>query len=539
MCGIIAASGFYNRPHIFKLVRKLKHRGPDAVEVKVLKNGTLAHTRLSIIDIKAGQQPIKGTRNSYLVHNGEIYNYKNIYKKFLDESLIPKSTSDSEVIIHLYEKFGFDFCNLLDGDFAFVIFDEDKAQVMAARDPMGVKPLYYGYDFLEKIWFASEMKALQEDCREVFVFPPGHYYSPETGFVKYYYPEWEYNSPEIVSKGLIRERLSDAVIKRMMSDVPFGVLLSGGLDSSLVASIMKRQCDVLGIPLHSFSIGLNKDAPDLIKARRAAEFLGTVHHEFYFTIDEGIQNIENLVQHLESYDVTTVRASTPMYFLSKKISELGFKMVLSGEGADEIFGGYLYFFNAPDELSFHEETKRRVRLLHTADVLRADKSTMAAGLEVRVPFLDRKFLDASLLVKPSLRRPQRQSGLTPERIEKQFLRESFDDIRNCYLPDEILWRKKEQFSDGVGYAWINALKEYCEKNVSDEEMKNAYDLFPFNTPETKEAFYIRKIFEKYFHANGSVQTVLPWVPKWQKSTDPSGRASEHHGETIAISLESV
>lgn len=532
MCGILAASGFYDKMHITELIKTISHRGPDEKEVKVYNYGTMAHARLSIIDLQTGIQPIKGTRNCYLIHNGEIYNYETLFKEKIS-SRIPRWTkSDSEVIIRLYEERGFDFCNLLDGDFAFVIFDDDKQRLMSARDPMGVKPLYYGFDALEKIWFASEMKALQNDCKTVYVFPPGHYYTEETGFVKYYYPEWEYKSPEGDSKELLRNSLIESVQKRMMSDVPFGVLLSGGLDSSLVASIMNRECDKKGIPLHSFSIGLNSDAPDLIKARKVAEFLGTVHHEFYFTIEEGLENIENLIQHLESYDVTTLRASTPMYFLSKKIRELGFKMVLSGEGADEIFGGYLYFFNAPDDLTFHEETKRRVRLLHTADVLRADKSTMAAGLEVRVPFLDRKFLDTALNIKPSLRRPQRKLGLKAERIEKQFLREAFDDIRNTFLPDEILWRKKEQFSDGVGYGWIDALKDFCETSVSDKDFSDAKRLFPFQTPASKEAFYIRKIFAKHFHCNGSEQCVVPWIPKWQTNTDPSGRASEHHGEKL-------
>jgi asparagine synthase (glutamine-hydrolysing) len=459
-----------------------------------------------------------------VVHNGEIYNHKQLHHDLLKEKYACRTTSDSEIIVHLFEEYGGDFCNYLDGMFAFVVVDEDKKTFAAGRDPMGKKPLYWGKDAHGRLWFASEMKALSDVCVEFEAFPPGHYYTPEGGLQLFYKPEWESKPAEDMDPSGLRESLEQAVEKRLMSDVPFGVLLSGGLDSSLISSIVARKLRGTGQELHSFSIGLNADAPDLKYARMVAEHIGSIHHEVYFSVEEGIEMMRKLVWHLESYDVTTLRASTPMYFLTRYIRQQGIKMVLSGEGADEIFGGYLYFYNAPDEPAFQEETKRRVRLLHTADVLRADKSTMANGIEVRVPMLDKAFLEKSIGLHPSLKRPVRGVNM-----EKEVLRRAFDNgTVDAYLPPTILWRQKEQFSDGVGYNWIDSMKAHCEAMVSDTAFEQAAKEFPYNTPATKEAYYIRTLFHEHFPQEAAARTVLPWIPKWQANADPSGRANDVH-----------
>jgi asparagine synthase (glutamine-hydrolysing) len=372
------------------------------------------------------------------------------------------------------------------------------------------------------------MKSIADQCVSVATFPPGHYFTEKTGFVKYYTPQWE--NPAIATKEvdypLMRDTLTQAVKKRLMTDVPFGVLLSGGLDSSLIASMACRLYGKSPKEIHSFSIGLDKTAPDLVAAKSVADFLGTTHHEINFTVEEGIKNLENLIWHLETYDVTSIRASTPMYFLSKAITDLGIKMVLSGEGADEIFGGYLYFRNAPSVEAFHQETIDRVQKLYTADLLRADKSTMAHGLEARVPFLDKAFLEVAMQIKPEEKQP-----LTYDGVEKYILRKAFDTPEKPYLPSEILWRQKEQFSDGVGYNWIDELVAFCTAQISDIEFAQAKKLFPYNTPTTKEAFYYRKIFHKHFPQDSAAQTVRKWIPKWQENQDPSGRANTAHLET--------
>lgn len=524
MCGILAIIGKgKDEKLVQQLSKRMSHRGPDESDIYVTEKGhILSHERLSIIDLHTGRQPIQGTSSAWMVHNGEIYNHAELRETVLKHHTF-RTTSDSEVIVHLYEEFGYDFCNMLDGMFAFVVISGDD--FIAGRDPLGIKPLYYGLDERGRIYFASEMKSIADQCQTFSTFPPGHYYTPETGFVKYYRPQWEYatKAVEEVDYAAIRESLTESVKKRLMSDVPVGVLLSGGLDSSLTSSIAAREMKKIGKPLHSFSIGLDATAPDAVAARKVAEFLGTEHHEIHFTIEQGIEILDKLIWHLETYDVTSVRASTPMYFLSKAITDMGVKVVLSGEGADEIFGGYLYFRNAPSAADFQKETIERVQKLFTADLLRADKSTMAHGLEARVPFLDKKFLELAIKIKPEEKQPKTYDG-----VEKYILRKAFDTPEQPYLPAEVLWRQKEQFSDGVGYSWIDTLIEYCSSKVTDAEMESAEERFPYNTPTTKEAYYYRSVFHKHFPQVSAAQTVRKWIPKWQENTDPSGRANAAH-----------
>ena len=524
MCGILAIIGKGKDQELVKtLSKRMSHRGPDESDLHVTENGhILSHERLSIIDLHSGRQPIKGTSTAYMIHNGEVYNHQELRDGILKNHTF-RTKSDSEVIVHLYEEFGYDFCHFLDGDWSFVVVDGDD--YIAGRDPMGVKPLYYGLDERGRMYFASEMKPIADQCKTFSTFPPGHYYTAATGFVKYYKPEYEDYQKATKELDLvsIRESLTEATRKRLMSDVPIGVLLSGGLDSSLTSSIASRLLAASGKKLHSFSIGLNANAPDAKAARKVAEFLGTEHHEVHFTIQQGIEILDKLVWHLETYDVTSIRASTPMYFLSKAITDLGIKVVLSGEGADEIFGGYLYFRNAPTVEDFQKETIERVQKLFTADLLRADKSTMAHGLEARVPFLDKAFLDTAMLIKAEEKMPKTYDGK-----EKYILRKAFDTPDNPYLPDEVLWRQKEQFSDGVGYNWIDELIEYCSSKVTDEQLENAGVEFPYNSPTTKEAYFYRTIFNKYYPQVSAAQTVRKWIPKWQENQDPSGRANAAH-----------
>ena len=528
MCGILAVIGKKDLETAKQLSKRMSHRGPDESGIHVTEKGhILCHERLSIIDLKTGKQPIQGSHaDSWVIHNGEIYNHMELRKKLSHHKF--HTTCDSEIIVHLFEEYGYDFCNMLDGDWAFVVVNGDK--FMVSRDPIGVKPLYYGKDSEGNMYFASEMKSLADKCVEFEAFPPGYYYSGDKGLVKYYNPGYHDASKckDVADLDKIRDSLTEATRKRLMSDVPLAVLLSGGLDSSLISSITKKLLRGTGQKLLSFSVGLNPDVPDLKAARKAAEFIGTEHHEIYFSVEQGIEVIEKLIWHLESYDVTTIRASTPMYFLSKAITDMGIKVVLSGEGADEVFGGYLYFHNAPSAEDFTKETIRRVGLLSTADCLRADKSTMAHGLEVRVPFLDRHFLDDVMTIRGEDKQPNRAAG----KAEKYILRKAFDDKKDPYLPDEILWRQKEQFSDGVGYSWIDGLQAHCEKMISDAEFAKAAELYPHNTPVTKEAFLIRKIYEKYYPQQDAIKSVLKWIPKWQKNEDPSGRANEVHEKSV-------
>ncbi len=524
MCGILAIIGKgKEKEAVQHLSKRMSHRGPDESDIYATEKGHfLSHERLSIIDLHTGRQPIQGTSTAWMVHNGEIYNHQQLRTTILSDHRF-RTTSDSEVIVHLYEKFGYDFCHLLDGMFAFVVIDGED--YIAGRDPLGIKPMYYGLDERGRMYFASEMKALADQCKTFATFPPGHYYTPQTGFVKYYCPQWEAPQAAVVPLDLaaIRSGLTSAVEKRLMSDVPIGVLLSGGLDSSLISSIAARLQREKGKPLHSFSIGLDQEAPDTLAARKVAAFLGTQHHEIHFTIAQGIQVINQLIWHLETYDVTSIRASTPMYFLAQAITKEGIKVVLSGEGADEIFGGYLYFRNAPSSQEFQKETIERVQKLFTADLLRADKSTMAHGLEARVPFLDKAFLELAITIQPEEKMPQTYHG-----IEKYILRKAFDTPEQPYLPEEVLWRQKEQFSDGVGYQWIDTLIAHCTAQVSDADFLQAATLYPYNTPTTKEAFYYRTLFHAHFPQQAAAQTVRKWIPKWQENLDPSGRANTAH-----------
>lgn len=524
MSGLLAVIGKGKDPQFVKeLSERMSHRGPDESDLHIMENGSiLCHESLSIIDLQSGKQPIQGTNKAWMVHDGEIYNYQQLKNTVLKDHTF-RTNSDSEVIVHLYEEFGYDFCNKLDGDFAFVIIDGDK--YIAGRDPIGVKPLYYGLDERGRIYFSSEMKSIADQCKSFSTFPPGHYYTAKSGFVKYYHPEYEdhKNAVQPLNLELIRESLIEATRKRLMSEVPVGVILSGGLDTSLITSIASRLLKENGKKLPSFSIGLDADAPDNIMARKAAEFLGTDHHEIHFTIEEGVEILEKVISHIETYDIISVRSGVPMYLLSKAIIDKGVKVILSGEGADEIFGGHLYFRNAPSAEEFQDETIERVQKLFTADLLRVDKTTMANGIEARVPFLDKDFLDVTIRIKTEEKQPKTYDG-----IEKYILRKAFDTPENPYLPKEVLWRQKEQFSDGVGYNWVDALIEYCSSQVTDEQLAGASAEFPYNTPTTKEAYYYRSIFHKYYPQVSAAQTVRKWIPKWQENLDPSGRANAAH-----------
>jgi len=527
MCGILAVIGSKNVDLAKSQAKKLSHRGPDesdSIMVPTYPGGAiLCHQRLSIIDLNTGKQPIQGTRENYVIHNGEIYNHQEL-RKGLKKRPKTRTTSDSEIIIHLWEEHKKDTASMLDGVFSFVVVDGQE--VYAGRDPIGVKPLFYGYDIHQAIWFASEQKALVDVCTEIHTFPPGHYYHTDTGFVRYYHPKFLQDEQQFHGPERLQELLTKAVKKRLMSDAPLGVLLSGGLDSSLVTSIVVREAKKQGQKVKSFSIGMDPNSLDLKKARSAAEFLGTEHHEVIFTSEEGINLLDELIYKTESYDVTTTRAATPMLILSKYIASLGVKVVLSGEGADEIFGGYLYFLNAPGYQEFHDECVRRVKRLHTSDVLRADRATMGAGVEARVPFLDKEFLEYAMGISPKYKFIK-----VGEKCEKFVLRNAFDTPEEPYLPAEVLWRQKEQFSDGVGYSWIDDLRAYAESQVSDELFEKRETRYPYNTPETKEAFLYRQIYEKYYSHPSCEKTVKRWIPKWQDNKDPSGRANTVHVAT--------
>ncbi|MBK0368733.1 asparagine synthase B [Flavobacterium agrisoli] len=535
MGGILGIIGKGKDPKLVQQISlRMSHRGPDENGFQVTEKGhILSHQRLSTIDLKTGKQPIQGTQNAWMVQDGVIYNHQEIKDSLLKEVTF-RTKSDAEVIVHLYEKFGYEFCDKLDGSFAFIVINGDD--FIAARDPLGVKPLYYGLDERGRIYFASEMKAIADQCKTFSTFPPGHYYTPQTGFVKYYIPEYEdYElADQKLDLTLLRDMLTESTRKRLISDASVGVLLSGGLDSSITASIATRLMKKEGKQIKSFAIGLDADAPDVLAARQVADFLGTDHHEFYFSVHEGIAILKNLIWHLETYDVTSIRASVPMYFLSKAIAETGVKIVLSGEGSDEIFGGYLYFRNAPSAEEFQKETIERVQKLFTADLLRADKATMANGLEARFPYLDKAFLDVAVRIKPEEKQPKTYEGK-----EKYILRKAFDTAENPYLPQEVLWRQKEQFSDGVGYNWIDELVEYCSSQISDEQFNSAAEEFPYNTPTTKEAYFYRMIFNNLFHQNSAAQTVRKWIPKWQENLDPSGRANKAHIKTKLLANSEV
>ncbi|KAL1222032.1 Asparagine synthetase [glutamine-hydrolyzing] 1 [Cardamine amara subsp. amara] len=546
MCGILAILGCSDdsqakRVRVLELSRRLRHRGPDWSGLYQHGDNYLAHQRLAVIDPASGDQPLFNEDKTIVVTvNGEIYNHEELRKRLKNHKF--RTGSDCAVIAHLYEEYGEDFVNMLDGIFSFVLLDTRDNSFMVARDAIGVTSLYIGWGLDGSVMVSSEMKGLNDDCEHFEVFPPGHLYSSKLGgFKQWYNPAWFNESvPSTPYEPLaIRQAFENAVVKRLMSDVPFGVLLSGGLDSSLVASITARHmaeskaAKQWGDQLHSFCVGL-EGSPDLKAGKEVAEYLGTVHHEFHFTVQDGIDAIEDVIYHVETYDVTSIRASTPMFLMSRKIKSLGVKMVLSGEGSDEIFGGYLYFHKAPNKQEFHQETCRKIKALHKYDCLRANKATSAFGLEARVPFLDKEFINTAMSLDPESKMIKPEEG----RIEKWVLRKAFDDEERPYLPKHILYRQKEQFSDGVGYSWIDGLKDHAAQNVNDKMMSNAAHIFPHNTPKTKEAYYYRMIFERFFPQNSARLTVpggatvacstakaVEWDASWSNNMDPSGRAA--------------
>lgn len=583
MCGIFAIFGVGGnsegiREKVVALSKRIRHRGPDWSGVHIAGQNILCHERLAIVGVESGAQPLTNADESVILSvNGEIYNHLSLRKNLKNQYHF-KTHSDCEVLLYLYEEMGSSFVSLLDGMFSFVLYDRKKDFYMAARDHVGITTLYQGWRSSDKsVWFASEMKSLHDECDRIVTFPPGHFYDSATKqTVQYYKPSWydhipkgipskeveyEVNTPEqdAAMYTALRTALERSVTKRLMSEVPYGVLLSGGLDSSLIASIAMRMRkkeieqsaeddddmrSAISLSnnfprLHSFSIGL-EGSPDLKAARRVADFLKTVHHEYTFTVQDGLDAISDVIWHLETYDVTTVRASTPMYLLSRKIKAMGVKMVLSGEGADEIFAGYLYFHSAPSPQALHHECITRIQNLHTSDCLRANKSTMAWGLEARVPFLDRAFLDVAMLSVPAAHKMSRSKPYAHS-IEKYVIRKAFDDAKDPYLPHDILWRQKEQFSDGVGYSWIDGLKERAAAVVSDEEFANVAKLFPHDTPTSKEAFWYRRVFERHFPQRACLESVVRWLPRadWGCPEDPSGRAQKAHNAAYVKMEEST
>lgn len=545
MCGIATIFNIKEqtpalRKKALEMAKKIRHRGPDWSGIYCAKTAILAHERLSIVDPQSGRQPLfSPDRKQVLAVNGEIYNHREIRKQYAGRYEF-QTGSDCEVILALYRDKGIDFLEDLNGIYAFALYDAEKDDFLIARDPIGVIPLYIGWDKDGKVYCASELKALEGFCDEYEPFLPGHYYIGSEGKMKRWYKrDWmDYDAVKDNGGNAtdIRAALDEAVKRQLMSDVPYGVLLSGGLDSSVISALAKQYAskrietdsrqDAWWPQLHSFAVGL-KGAPDLTKAREVAEHIGTVHHEINYTIQEGLDAVRDVIYFIETYDVTTVRASTPMYLLARVIKSMGIKMVLSGEGADEVFGGYLYFHKAPNAKAFHEETVRKLSKLHLYDCLRANKSLAAWGVEGRVPFLDKEFLDVAMRLNPELK-------MCPGKtIEKKIVREAFADL----LPESVAWRQKEQFSDGVGYSWIDTLKQITAEAVSDEQMAHAAERFPINPPMNKEEFYYRSIFEEYFPSESAARSVpsvpsvacssaeaLAWDASFKNLNDPSGRA---------------
>ena len=545
MCGIVALLNVKKptqtlRQKALCMSQKIRHRGPDWSGIYCGATAILAHERLSIVDPESGGQPLfSPDRRQVLAVNGEIYNHQDIRRR-LSNRYEFQTGSDCEVILALYREKGINFLEDLNGIFAFVLYDEERDAFLIARDPVGVIPLYIGYDSDGTVYVASELKALEGQCERYEPFLPGHYYwSLEPGLKRYYQRDWmSYDAVKdnAASVSDLHDALEDAVRRQLMSDVPYGVLLSGGLDSSVISAIAERfserriednsQSRAWWPRLHSFAVGL-KGAPDLAKARMVAEHIGTVHHEINYTVQEGLDALRDVIYFIETYDVTTVRASTPMYLLARVIRSMGIKMVLSGEGADEVFGGYLYFHKAPDARAFHEETVRKLSKLYLYDCLRANKSLAAWGVEGRVPFLDKAFLDVAMRLNP-------EAKMCPGKvIEKKIVREAFAD----FLPEAVAWRQKEQFSDGVGYSWIDSLKAMTSEAVSDEEMAHAAERFPINTPRNKEEYFYRSIFAEHFPSDSAARSVpseasvacstsvaLEWDASFRGQNDPSGRA---------------
>jgi len=546
MCGILAVFGPVDDAVTARAIAaadRLAHRGPDGRGVHAQTGaGVLCHRRLAIMDPEAGYQPISSqpgreAAGAVVVHNGEIYNFRALQEELAPRGCSFYSGSDSEVLAHLYEQLGDACVARLDGIFAFAAMRYsaagEVADWMVARDPLGIKPLYYGRDAAGNLWFSSELKALRDHCEWFKIFPPGHVYTRHGGLRRYYEPAWLRGAtPDREDASGLRERLEAAVDKRLMSDVPLGVLLSGGLDSSLVAAIATRLLRARdpAATMQSFAIGIGPESPDLRAAREVAAHLGTRHHEVQFSVEDGVAALDNIIWHIESYDIPTIRASIPMYFLSRYIREQGVKVVLSGEGADEIFGGYLYFYHAKDPEAFHRETVDRVANLHLSDVLRADKSTMAHGVEARVPFLDLAFLELAMSIAPELKQPHAMSQGREARMEKWLLRAAFADPSAPLIPTSVLWRQKEQFSDGVGYNWVDGLRTYAEAQVSDRALAEAAERFPHAPPTTKEAYLYRSRFEALFPGEHAARCVARWVPRWQENGDSSGRANPFHAQ---------
>ena len=550
------------RAQVLEMSKKIRHRGPDWSGVYTGPNAILSHERLSIVDPLSGKQPlVSDDQKIILAANGEIYNHKEIRAQF-NGSYNFRTGSDCEVIIPLYKKYrdSGDFSAMveeLSGIFAFALYDSERDCYLIGRDQIGVIPLYQGWDKAGRYYVASELKALEGDCQTIEEFPNGHYlYSKDGKPVRWYKRDWEsFDSvkgaarasdalgqvinPAVIEK--VRDGLEAAVKAQLMSDVPYGVLLSGGLDSSIIAAVTQKYSKkriesdskegAWWPRLHSFAIGL-EGSPDLIAAQKAADYIGTVHHEVHFTIQEALDALPDVIYHIETYDITTVRASTPMYLLARVIKSMGIKMVLSGEGSDELFGGYLYFHKAPNAQEFHEELVRKMSKLLLYDCLRANKSLMAWGVEGRVPFLDKEFIDIAMGLNPS----DKMNIKLPDgkqRIEKWILRKAFEDL----LPESICWRQKEQFSDGVGYNWIDTLKKMTEEKVSDAEFTRRENRFPVNPPKTKEEYYYREIYSRLFPSDSAARCVpheagvacstakaLEWDAAWKNMDEPSGRA---------------
>ena len=545
MCGIVCAFDLKQkseilRPLVLQMSKKIRHRGPDWSGIYSDNKTIMAHERLAIVDPASGKQPLFSLdRKLILAANGEIYNHREIRSRYKDSYKF-QTQSDCEVILALYKQKGVDFVDDLNGIFGFAIYDVENDEYFIARDHMGVIPLYMGWDQNGTFYVASELKALEGHCTKIELFPPGHFLSSKDGkLVQWYKREWdEFSAVKENETNIseIKKALEDAVHRQLMSDVPYGVLLSGGLDSSVTSAIAKKyasmrvesndQAAAWWPQLHSFSVGL-EGSPDLAAAQVVADHIGTVHHEIKFTIQEGLDAIRDVVYNLETYDITTIRASTPMYLMARVIKSMGIKMVLSGEGADELFGGYLYFHKAPNAEEFHDETVRKLNKLHMYDCLRANKSLAAWGIEGRVPFLDKEFIDVAMRINPQ------DKMINGERMEKWIVRKAFEDI----LPESVVWRQKEQFSDGVGYSWIDTLKKVVGKAVSDEQLNNARYRFPIQTPQNKEEFYYRSIFESYFPSDAaalcvpqeasvacSTKRALEWDEAFKNMNDPSGRA---------------
>ena len=563
MCGITAIFNIKAqtpelRTKALSMSKKIRHRGPDWSGIYCGGSAILCHERLSIVDPQSGGQPLYSPdRKQILAVNGEIYNHRDIRARYAGRYDF-QTGSDCEVILALYRDKGIGFLEELNGIFAFALYDEEKDAFLIARDPIGVIPLYIGRDKEGHVYCASELKALEGFCDTYEPFLPGHYYWSRDGkMTRWYSRDWmsydavkDNYTPQAGNHTIVpatedsyatqvkavHDALEDAVRRQLMSDVPYGVLLSGGLDSSVISAVARQfasrrietdgQKEAWWPQLHSFAVGL-KGAPDLAKAREVAEHIGTVHHEINYTIQEGLDAVRDVIYYIETYDVTTVRASTPMYLLARVIKSMGIKMVLSGEGADEVFGGYLYFHKAPDARAFHEETVRKLSKLHLYDCLRANKSLSAWGVEGRVPFLDKEFLDVAMRLNPAVK-------MCPGKtIEKKVVRDAFAQL----LPESVAWRQKEQFSDGVGYSWIDTLKDITSKAVSDEQMAHAAERFPVNPPMNKEEYYYRSIFEEYFPSESAARSVpsvpsvacstaeaLAWDASFKGQNEPSGRA---------------